>query len=63
MELALEIFVVGLLVGSLGSMLGIGGGVLLIPLLTALFGISIKRPFMSSFRYLKPSLSLFLCSL
>ncbi len=42
METALLIFVVGLLVGSLGSMLGIGGGVLLIPLLTGLFGVPIK---------------------
>jgi uncharacterized membrane protein YfcA len=38
----LLIFAVGLLVGGLGSMLGIGGGVLLIPLLTGLFGIGIK---------------------
>jgi uncharacterized membrane protein YfcA len=36
------IFVVALAVGVLGSMLGIGGGVLLIPLLTGLFGIPIK---------------------
>ena len=33
---------VALLVGGLGSMLGIGGGVLLIPLLTGLFGVPIK---------------------
>ncbi len=38
----LLILTVGLVVGSLGSMLGIGGGVLLIPLLTGLFGIGIK---------------------
>jgi uncharacterized protein len=36
------IFVVALIVGVLGSMLGIGGGVLLIPLLTGFFGIPIK---------------------
>ncbi len=36
------IFIVALVVGALGSMLGIGGGVLLIPLLTGLFGIPIK---------------------
>lgn len=33
---------VALIVGVLGSMLGIGGGVLLIPLLTGLFGVPIK---------------------
>jgi uncharacterized membrane protein YfcA len=38
----LLIFLVALAVGALGSMLGIGGGVLLIPLLTGLFGIPIK---------------------
>lgn len=42
MEQGLLIFVVSVLVGGLGSMLGIGGGVLLIPLLTGLFGIPIK---------------------
>jgi uncharacterized membrane protein YfcA len=42
MELAIYIFGLGLLVGGLGSMLGIGGGVLLIPLLTGLFGVPIK---------------------
>lgn len=36
------IFVVSFAVGALGSMLGIGGGVLLIPLLTGLFGVPIK---------------------
>ena len=39
----LLIFVVSLVVGGLGSMLGIGGGVLLIPLLTGLFGVPIKE--------------------
>ncbi len=38
----LEIFVIGLVVGGLGSMLGIGGGVMLIPLLTTLIGVPIK---------------------
>lgn len=38
----LTIFVVTLSVGIVGSMLGIGGGVLIIPLLTGLFGIPIK---------------------
>ncbi len=38
----LEILIIGLVVGALGSMLGIGGGVMLIPLLTALLGVPIK---------------------
>jgi uncharacterized membrane protein YfcA len=42
METALALFIVGTLIGSLGSMLGIGGGVLLIPLLTTFFGVPIK---------------------
>jgi len=37
-----SIFFVGVVVGVLGSMLGIGGGVLLIPLLVGLFGVHIK---------------------
>ncbi len=36
------ILFIGLVVGALGSMLGIGGGVLLIPLLTILVGVPIK---------------------
>lgn len=36
------LFLVGMAVGGLGSMLGIGGGVLLIPVLTGLFDIPIK---------------------
>lgn len=39
---ALLVFVVGVMVGGAGSMLGIGGGVMLIPLLTTLFGFGIK---------------------
>ncbi|MEW5961742.1 MAG: sulfite exporter TauE/SafE family protein [Chloroflexota bacterium] len=42
MDIGLLIFSVGLLVGGLGSMLGIGGGVLIIPLLVSLFDIPIK---------------------
>jgi len=38
----LLIFAVSFAVGALGSMLGIGGGVLLIPLLTGLFELPIK---------------------
>ena len=38
----LLIFVVSLIIGGLGSMLGIGGGVLLIPLLMGLFHVPIK---------------------
>lgn len=41
-EQLLFIALIGLLVGGLGSMLGIGGGVLLIPLLTGLVGLPIK---------------------
>ncbi len=40
--ISFAIFIVGLIVGGLGAMLGIGGGVMLIPLLTGLFGIPIK---------------------
>jgi hypothetical protein len=36
------VFLVGVVVGGAGSMLGIGGGVMLIPLLTTLFGFGIK---------------------
>ncbi len=35
-------FIIGLVVGVLGAMLGVGGGVLLIPLLTGLLGVPIK---------------------
>ncbi|HZD56295.1 MAG TPA: sulfite exporter TauE/SafE family protein [Anaerolineales bacterium] len=35
-------FIIGLLVGAPGSMLGIGGGVLLIPLLSGVMGLPIK---------------------
>lgn len=42
MQQILIISLVGLLVGGLGSMLGIGGGVLLIPILTGLLGLPIK---------------------
>jgi uncharacterized protein len=36
------VFLVAVVVGGAGSMLGIGGGVMLIPLLTTLFGFGIK---------------------
>src|SRR5512133_1683575 len=39
---AILILIVALVVGGLGSMLGIGGGVLLIPLLTGVIGVDIK---------------------
>ncbi len=42
MELFLLIFVVAIIVGVLGSMLGIGGGVFLIPLLSVIIGLPIK---------------------
>ena len=38
----LIILSIGLVVGAFGAMLGIGGGVLLIPLLTGLLGVPIK---------------------
>src|SRR5512142_1207699 len=38
----LLVFAMALVVGFLGSLLGIGGGVLIIPLLTLLFGVPIK---------------------
>jgi uncharacterized membrane protein YfcA len=38
----LEVFLIAGGIGMLGSMLGIGGGVLIIPLLTLLFGVPIK---------------------
>jgi uncharacterized protein len=38
----LPIFLIALAIGLLGSMLGIGGGVLIIPLLTLLFDVPIK---------------------
>ncbi len=37
-----EIFLIGVGAGMLGAMLGIGGGVILIPLLTGLIGLPIK---------------------
>src|SRR5512133_3485692 len=39
---AILILIIGLMVGGLGSMLGLGGGVLLIPLLTGVLGLPIK---------------------
>jgi uncharacterized membrane protein YfcA len=42
MEITALIAAIGVAVGALGSMLGIGGGVLLIPLLTGLLGVPIK---------------------
>jgi uncharacterized protein len=39
---SLVILVIAFMVGALGSMLGIGGGVLIIPLLTGLIGLPIK---------------------
>jgi uncharacterized membrane protein YfcA len=48
MEQTIWIMLTGLLVGGLGSVLGIGGGVLLIPLLTNLLGIPIKTAISAS---------------
>lgn len=42
MASALILFFIAIAIGTLGSMLGIGGGVFLIPLLTAVIGLPIK---------------------
>ncbi len=42
------VLLVGLVVGAFGAMLGIGGGVLLIPLLTVFFGVPIKTAISTS---------------
>jgi uncharacterized protein len=42
MESMVLISIIGLVVGVMGSMLGIGGGVLLIPILTGVLGLPIK---------------------
>ncbi len=39
---SLTIFLISVLIGGLGSMLGIGGGVFLIPMLTGIIGLPIK---------------------
>lgn len=44
----LIILVIGLLVGAFGAMLGIGGGILLIPLLTTVLGVPIKAAISTS---------------
>lgn len=41
MDLVLQILIVGFLAGTLGSMVGLGGGVLMVPLLTLVFHIPI----------------------
>lgn len=43
MTSSIIIFVVTILIGILGSMLGIGGGVFIIPLLTGIIGLPIKE--------------------
>jgi uncharacterized membrane protein YfcA len=48
MEYILLILLVGLVVGSFGAMLGIGGGVLLIPILTVFFAVPIKTAISTS---------------
>jgi len=44
----LVILSIGLLVGAVGAMLGVGGGILLIPLLTAFLGVPIKTAISTS---------------
>lgn len=42
LEFALLVFAVSILAGMLGSLLGLGGGIIVIPALTLLFGIDIR---------------------
>ncbi|MEF9951361.1 MAG: sulfite exporter TauE/SafE family protein [Clostridium sp.] len=42
MEFTLEIFLVSIVAGGMGALLGLGGGMILSPALTILFGIDIK---------------------
>jgi uncharacterized membrane protein YfcA len=51
--------VIGLLVGAFGALLGVGGGVFLIPLLTGFPGVPIKSAIASAFwncRKVKPQI-------
>jgi uncharacterized membrane protein YfcA len=57
-QLAL-LLVIGLFIGALSSMLGIGGGVLVIPVLTAIFAFSQKQAVGTSLAMLLPPIGLF----
>jgi uncharacterized membrane protein YfcA len=53
------LLLVGLLVGGVSGMLGIGGGVLVIPALTLLFGFSQKQAVGTSLAMLLPPIGIF----
>src|SRR3954462_5117338 len=55
----LPFILVGLAVGSVGGMLGIGGGVLVIPALVFLFGFSQKLAVGTSLAMLLPPIGIF----
>jgi uncharacterized membrane protein YfcA len=57
-QLAL-LLTIGLLIGVLSSMLGIGGGVLVIPILTGIFAFSQKQAVGTSLAMLLPPIGLF----
>lgn len=43
LQTVLEIFAIGIAAGSVGSILGLGGGIIIVPALTLLFGVSIRH--------------------
>jgi uncharacterized membrane protein YfcA len=42
LEFALSVFAISIVAGALGSLLGLGGGIIVIPALTLLFHIDIR---------------------
>ena len=51
MATSIIIFIISIVIGVLGSMLGIGGGVFLIPMLTGIVGLPIKTAIGARDRY------------